>query len=316
MLLFCLGLTAWAADRSVTVYYATNRDASLRLPTPGFGWHDAEALTWGAVTVSERGLRLPGQDRQLQPAIPERFTAGATLDLTFAPDRPVVVVVHGYNTSWTWAAREAAQLAMDLADQGTPITPLLYSWPSGGLTRYPADENVAMRSVPRFEEFLRATLDRAGETPVHLVAHSMGARLTAVALDDLWGDRATAPLRGLDAIVLASADVDRLEFRERYLDALDAASTRATLYVTRNDRALSLSQRLHGGYPRLGQIGMDRPSDLVEVVDTGPLDRGTTRHATFRESLDALRDLAGVLQGRPAPERGLVAGEGCWTFAP
>ena len=316
MWLLCLGLTAWAAERSVTVYYATNRDPAPRGPSPGFGWHDAEQLTWGAVTVSEGALRLPGQDWQLQPAIPERFSAGATLDLAFAPDRPVVIVVHGYNTSWTWATREAAQLAMDLADQGTPVTPLLFSWPSGGLTRYPADENVAMRSVPRFETFLQATLARAGDTPVHLVAHSMGARLTAVALDDLWGGRGAVPARGLDAIVLASADVDRLEFHERYLDALNAASSRATLYVTRNDRALSLSQRLHGGYPRLGQIGLARPTDAVEVVDTGPLDRGATRHATFRESLAALHDLAGVLQGRTAVDRGLVAGDGCWTFAP
>lgn len=302
--------------RTVTVYYATNRewvDDGLR---SGFNARDAEKLTWGTVEVSESGLRLVGDLKPLVPEIPQRLAADETLDRIAGEDLPVVMLVHGYNTSWSWAVKEAAQLALDLEDQGTRVVPVLYSWPSGGLMRYPADENSASRSITRFTQVLDDVVERVPDGRVNLVAHSMGARVVSAAIHELWQREATQPQHHLGNIVLASADIDALEFQERYLLNVLASGARTTLYVTENDRALSLSERLHGGYRRLGQIGMREPHDGLEVIDTGPLDRGATRHSTFRESPQALGDLARVLRGESCDTRGLVARDAGWTFAP
>jgi esterase/lipase superfamily enzyme len=300
--------------RELPVYYATNRSWHNG-PKPGFDHSDAEELAWGRVSVLESELRLPGQDKVLFPHTPERWTSGSVLKTIEARGLPVVIVVHGYNTSWTWAAREAAQLALDLEAAGTPVVPVLFSWPSGGFVRYVSDENAAYRSVARFQSFLADVLQAVPEGQVHIVAHSMGARVVAAAVDEMWDGRAP-PDRHLGQIVLASADIDTLEFRERYLGSLLEAGARTTLYVSHRDRALGASRTLHGGYTRLGLYGLENPPAELEVVDTAALDRGYTRHSTFRQSEVALRDLAAVLTGSPASERALVAAGGQWTFTP
>ena len=301
--------------RHITVYYATNREWADDGLKSGFNARDAEALTWGTVEVSEHGLRLIGTDKTLVPDIPTRLPQTETLDAIAGRGLPVVLVIHGYNTTWTWAAREAAQLGMDLEDQGITVVPVLYSWPSGGLMRYPADENSANRSVVRFTQVLNDVVERLPDGQVNLVAHSMGARVVSSAIHEIWDTNAQRPEHQLGNIILASADIDALEFKERYMLNLLASSQRTTLYVTSNDRALSISERLHGGYLRLGQSGMGQPPERLEVVDTGPLDRGATRHSTFRESPDALADLAKVLRGDSCTSRGLIQNENSWTFS-
>ncbi len=177
-----------------------------------------------------------------------------------------MVVVHGYNTSWMWAAREAAQLALDLEASGTPVVPVLFSWPSGGLVRY---------CRTRTRHTARSSVS------------SRSSRVVSAAVHELWG---------------------------RYLTSLLDAGQRTTLYVSPRDRALLLSRALHGGYPRLGLHGFVDPPGEVEIIDTATLDRGYTRHSTFRQSEVALRDLAGVLAGTPPTERALLVEGGRWTF--
>lgn len=298
--------------RELPVYYATNR-TWRRGKRAGFDNVDSEALTWGRMSVLESELRIPGQDKILFPHTPERWTETSVLQTIEARGLPVVIVVHGYNTSWTWAAREAAQLALDLEAGGAPVVPVLFSWPSGGLVRYVSDENAAYRSVARFESFLGALVQAVPDAEIHLVAHSMGARVVAAAVHEMWGGP-NPPDRQLGEIVLASADIDTLEFRERYLDSLLAAGRRTTLYVSQRDRALFASQTLHGGYSRLGLEGLAEPPPEVEIIDTSRLDRGYTRHSTFRQSETALADLACVLAGMSPADRALVGEGRRWTL--
>ncbi len=316
------GLGLAEEGRTVTVYFATNRewvDDELR---SGFNARDAEKLTWGSVEVAENGSRLMGELKWLDPAVPQRMAPELTLNRIAEPALPVVMLVHGYNTTWSFAVKEAAQLALDLQDQGTQVVPVLYSWPSGGLIRYTADENSASRSISRFTTVLDDVVEKVPDGNVHLVAHSMGARVVSAAIHELWQREADQPEHHLGNIVLAiqkaggftRADIDALEFQERYLLNVLASGARTTLYVTENDRALSLSERLHGGYQRLGQAGMGQAHDRLEVIDTGPLDHGATRHSTFRESPEALGDLARVLRGESCDSRGLVSAESGWTF--
>ena len=310
------GLGLAEDGRTVTVYFATNRewvDDGLR---SGFNARDAEKLSWGSVEVQENGSRLMGELKPLVPGVAQRMTPELTLGRIAEPGLPVVMLVHGYNTTWSFAVKEAAQLALDLQDQGTQVVPVLYSWPSGGLIRYTADENSASRSITRFTTVLDDVVERVPDGNVNLVAHSMGARVVSAAIHELWQRETNQPDHHLGNIVLASADIDALEFQERYLLNVLASGARTTLYVTENDRALSLSERLHGGYQRLGQTGMGAAHDRLEVIDTGPLDQGATRHSTFRESPEALGDLARVLRGESCDSRGLIAREAGWTFKP
>lgn len=64
--------------------------------------------------------------------------------------RDILIFVHGYKTSWSAAAKRAAQFAHDLEFRGMTM---LYSWPSrGDLLSYTVDESASAWSAPHFSE--------------------------------------------------------------------------------------------------------------------------------------------------------------------
>jgi len=65
---------------------------------------------------------------------------------------------------------------------------------------------------------------------------------------------------------LIAPDIDTDIFGQN-ISALRRAAKRITLYVSENDKALKLSQEVHG-YPRLGQAGKNlRVMEGVEMID-------------------------------------------------
>jgi hypothetical protein len=106
-------------------------------------------------------------------------------------------------------------------------------------------------SQEHFNDFVRRVDQMAKEDPalkVRMFAHSMGSRLLV---------RATPLLREKPFLIeagLICPDVDDgvvQHYARRYLS--ENGSTKIRLYMSRHDKALALSQYVHGGYTRLGE---------------------------------------------------------------
>src|SRR5579872_2729379 len=95
-----------------------------------------------------------------------------------SPHKQAVVFVHGFDTTFTGAALRTAQISYDLGFDGPAI---FYSWPSHGSLSpldYNADGRNADLTAAHFQRFLGELSERSGVQTVHLIAHSMGGRIT------------------------------------------------------------------------------------------------------------------------------------------
>lgn len=194
--------------------------------------------------------------------------AGAT-----ETSQDLLVFVHGYCTSWAEAIKRAAQFSYDIEFDGRTIA---YTWPSQGKTlAYTADENLAAWSAPHFTEFMRDLLANSDARRVHLVAHSMGNRLTTAALRDLALIGPAGPAF-LGKVVFAAPDVDTgifseliEKFHKDVAAVTESLRPHLTLYSCSVDAALDLSSGIHGmaraGLTREGKVVVMAPMETVEV---------------------------------------------------
>lgn len=305
----------------VDVYYATHRAATGRAtPAHAFGGQRGPLL-FGVAEVSVPRNRAPGEiprpsvwtfefrpdpDRHM---ILNRVTPIADRDSFFARVGQVVaasergeafVFIHGYNTDFEGAAIRTAQLAADMNLDGAPI---LYSWPSrASLLGYGADTR-ATADAELLDEvalFLTQVAERTGASRVHLVAHSMGNRVLARALDRIAAARPGATL--FDEVVLAAPDVGVDEFEATFARILPTAG-RFTLYASQRDRALQVSQQVN----RMQRVGDARQivvREGLQTVDTTAASAGLLGHDDFAGS--ALADFRAVMWLSLAPERRCV----------
>ena len=225
-----------------------------------------------------------------------------------AGERRVLLFIHGYKNSFSSAALRTAQLWADLELKGLPA---FYSWPSGdALLRYTVDEASVDVSERHLSEFLRALASRSGARRLDVIAHSMGNRALLRVVANAANSIANSGIR-LGQVFLVAPDVD-LELFEQLASAYPKLSERTTLYVSRSDQAVLLSEGVHA-YPRTGApppfVSVDR-IDTVEVrTHKGLLDLGHSYFAEFIPVLDDIRAL--IMDGRPGAARraGAVAQE-------
>lgn len=328
------------ADRNfrlIDIFWATHRAATGN-PAPGeaFGGQ-AGPLTFGVSEVSVPRDRAvgslplpfsfltlefrPDPDRHMilnsVTPIGDRETFMATIAgrVGSSTRKEVFVFIHGYNTTFEWAALRTAQLAVDMNLDGAPV---LYSWPSrASLLAYAADTRTVADTglLDDVAGFLTELAQRSGAERIHLVAHSMGTRVLLRSLDRIAaGSRGQPPL--FDEVVLAAADVGVEEFETTWPRVLPTAE-RFTLYASRRDRALQVSAMVN----RMRRIGDARQVVVqpgLETVDTTDASSGLLGHEDFAGS--ALADFQGVVWLSLAPDRrcvlqtaGMVDGR-YWTF--
>ena len=164
----------------------------------------------------------------------------------------VLIQVHGYNNTFDNAIRTGLAFSRDAESEGVVV---IWSWPSAGGSRsYSADEEMVSIIEPDFNEFSISLSQSTGVDHVDFLAHSMGSRLVANLMRDMWIDQPSA-------VVLAAADVSR-----RYLtNAVEAAqSASVTLLATEGDRALLASREIHGR----DRAGLAEPLFLMVGMDT------------------------------------------------
>ena len=208
------------------------------------------------------------------------------------------VFIHGYNVSFEDAARRTAQMAYDLGFDGAPI---LYSWPSqGDPQEYPADEDSVQWTVEHLKPFLEDVAQKTGAQRIQLIAHSMGNRALANALDRLAA--AHSPIKFRE-VVLAAPDIDADIFRQ-LATAICSQSNRVTLYASSADLALVASQRFHK-YSRAGESGKNLVVLRgVDTIDATKVDTGLLGHSYYADNRSILADLFNLIRyDLPPPQR-------------
>ena len=237
-----------------------------------------------------------------------------------SPSNDILLLVHGYNSSFEDAARRVAQLAYDIDFDGTPM---MYSWPSqASPAAYTVDEAVVRLSGRKMSRFIEDVVETSGAERIHLIAHSMGNRALIEALQAYIarGGRADSE-QIFDQILLAAPDVDRDYFTEVIGD-ISKIAKRVTLYASDNDVALDTSKVVHGA-PRAGQAG-DAIIALpgLDTIDMSAVEADILGHAYFAANGGAIHDLFRLMwRGDPPPQRCGMDQAGVdqslsWTFVP
>lgn len=219
----------------------------------------------------------------------------------------VLVFIHGYNSNHEEAIFRLAQMA---ADSELKPVPIAFTWPSrGAVTEYVTDRESSMAARNRLEQLLLALSKSPRVKGINLFAHSMGGMLTVETL-------AQAKLRGngefggkLDAVVLASPDIDVDVFLSQF--EIIGKRPRPTIILTsRDDRALNLSRRIAGNVVRVGAASARDPASVdaikrygFTVIDmTGMESSDRSNHVKFANSPRFLQLMGmGLNQGLQAP---------------
>lgn len=192
----------------------------------------------------------------------EAFIAAVNAQLSGrAPDeRDVLLFVHGYNNAFEDSVFRFSQFAHDSGFSGIRV---LFSWASRGSSlEYFYDRESATIARDGLERTLRL-LAGTKARKIHIMAHSMGNWVAMESLRQLQIS-GNATLNGkVGEVILASPDIDADVFKAQ-MRRLGRPAKPYNLVVSRDDRALDLSQRLSGNLPRIGNY-----TDDAEITGLG-----------------------------------------------
>jgi esterase/lipase superfamily enzyme len=316
------------ANEVHTVFYATDRAAAAAGDTAMFTRDTSNGgnISYGSAVAHlpwkrETNVRLilwrPSSALQ-RPFITDQksmtadeFKQAITL-VTRASERDsAFLFVHGFRVPFVDALTTAGQLARDLKFDGAPI---LFSWPAGdAVTEYIHDYDNANWAADHLERLLTTIVTDVQPKRFHLIAHSMGTRVMALALDKLK-DRQPDSEHRFENIIFAAADLDPLMF-DQTMPAVTHFGRRTTLYICDCDWALFASTKAHFG-PRVGMVRNSYPS--IDVIDAGTIDHAVLElnHSYLVESETMLTDLFVMINFNRSPAgRPSMAIDGCcWVF--
>jgi esterase/lipase superfamily enzyme len=224
-----------------------------------------------------------------------------------SPEHSALVFIHGFNVLFDEAVLRTGQLAWDLGFKGPAI---LYSWPSAGsVGKYVADFETVEWSAPHLRNFLQDLRRQTGARVVHLIGHSMGTRLLAMALESL-----PDPKPRFQQIVLAAPDISAALFKQ-LAPAMMSEAERVTIYSSQRDMALELSGLIGKGPARVGAQARAIPG--IDVIDATSVRTSLLGHSYFAESPLILSDLTQLLLGHLAPSQRTstlqMSGTQIWT---
>ncbi|WP_220222674.1 alpha/beta hydrolase [Winogradskyella sp. KYW1333] len=223
-------------------------------------------------------------------------------DIEESEKKSTFLFVHGYNTSFSEAAKRTAQISYDLKFDGKAV---FYSWPSQASTfRYGKDEENIAWSQSNMQRFLEDYLSKSQAEEIYLVAHSMGNRGLTHAIVQVMKNH--PDLRNkIKEIILAAPDIDADVFKNEIAPQMVAETKKPiTLYVSADDLALKASKLLHGN-PRAGDAGEKMVIvDGVETIDASGIDTSFLSHSYFADTNSIISDIFDIIQsGQRALDR-------------
>lgn len=310
----------------VPVYFATDRRPIMPAGSgeDPFGPSRADSMSYGIVKVSIPATHHAGQLEAPLSFVRVKFLENATkhvllvhsvrLDrgeffnrmkasLASGERSDVLIFVHGFNNTFSDAARRTAQIAFDVGFQGVPV---LFSWASRGSPTplgYSADSQTIQWSRGNVERFLEDLLASTDARRIYLIGHSMGTQALTSAYVSLLQRRPELKER-IREVILAAPDIDAGLFRRDLVPALVRIGAPVTIYASSQDRTMALSKQA-AAYPRVG----DATEGLVlvpgiETIDATGFDTGFLGHSTFAEARELLTDWSYIVsQGLRAKDR-------------
>jgi esterase/lipase superfamily enzyme len=302
----------------VPILIATTRQRSSDDIGEMFNGERAEAMSYAKIVVSippeehrkagqiQWPLDLPGDPQKDFVTLSAEYLGkpafGSAIGSVAASSRRsrAMIFVHGFNNRLDDAAYRLAQI---VHDSQVPVIPVLFSWPSRGVVAmdaYRYDRESASQSRDELEQLIDFVALNPRVKEVTIICHSMGCQLTLEALRTkaVRGGKLGAKVKN---VLLVAPDVDVNLFREQ-MHQMGTPRPRFALFLSRDDRALKLSQSLWGGATRLGDIdARDEPykSELqraqIMVFDVTYL-QGDPHSRTF----DDVQSVMGMIERRLA----------------
>ncbi|MFS8111416.1 alpha/beta hydrolase [Rhizobium jaguaris] len=232
----------------------------------------------------------------------------------------VLIFVHGFNNRYEDSVYRFAQI---VHDSHADVAPVVFTWPSrASIFDYAYDKESANYSRDALEELLHRAASNPSVGDVTVMAHSMGTWLAVEALRQMAiRDGRVAPK--IKNVILASPDLDVDVFGQQFA-ALGKDPPHFTLFVSRDDRALSLSRRISGNVDRLGQIDPTAEpyrSELekhgITVLDLTKLKTGDRlNHGKFAESPKVVKLIGDrLIEGQTITDSDVGIGEAVGAVA-
>lgn len=177
--------------------------------------------------------------------------------------RRVFLFVHGYNTMFAEGLYRFAQV---IHDSKMPAVPVLFTWASRGqLAQYVYDTNSATAARDDLERTIRLILASDADQ-VDLLAHSMGNWVTVEALRQIRIGGGLPHSSKVGQLILAAPDIDIDVFKAQ-MRRFGKPKKPFVIVLSKDDKALGLSNFLAGGQSRLGADGdADELTKLGAVV--------------------------------------------------
>lgn len=226
----------------------------------------------------------------------------------------VLLFVHGFNNTYEDSVYRFAQI---VHDSGTDVVPMVFTWPSrASIFDYNYDKESTNYSRDALEEMLTRMTSDPQVSDVTVMAHSMGSWLAVEALRQM-AIRHGGVNAKITNVILASPDLDVDVFGKQF-QALGPKPPHFTLFVSQDDRALSISRRISGNVDRLGQINpANEPYRSVlekagiTVLDLTKLKTGDRlNHGKFAESPEVVRLIGGrLIAGQTVTDSQVGVGE-------
>jgi hypothetical protein len=217
------------------------------------------------------------------------------INSAFPSAQSLLIFVHGYNNDF-FAPFQLGATWVSALDPRQPV--IVYSWPSNHATlKYIDDETNNTWAQDHFRDFLVALLNspKAPKT-INILAHSMGNRLVAEALDYLGSTR--LPTRNtIGQVIFAAPDIDSGTFFEM-VPTMASVAVGLTMYGSTHDEALRLSRGLHG-HCRAGLVGCDYDVPSISnfnAIDTSIFYCDLLGHGYWAQSNTIRADVAAALE--------------------
>lgn len=259
----------------------------------------------------------PDPSREFATLSAQQFTSvegvQAWYDRNKSPSGRLLIFVHGFNTRYESAVYRFAQIAHD---SNTDATPVMFTWPSrGSVFDYGYDKESTNYSRSALEALLTGASQAPEIKDITILAHSMGTWLTVESLRQMAIRNDGVPSK-ISNVILASPDLDVDVFRQQIAD-MGPKRPKFTVFVSRDDRALTLSRRISGNVDRLGQIDINNPvyrNELeqggITVLDLSALQGGDRlNHSKFAESPEVVKLLGQrLIDGQTVTDQDLGLG--------
>jgi len=232
------------------------------------------------------------------------FVAELNTQLAARPKgkRNVFLFVHGYNTMFAEGVYRFAQV---VHDSRAPAVPVLFTWASRGqVSQYIYDNNSATAARDDLERTLRLVFASQAEK-VTILAHSMGNWVTVEALRQIRISGGLPQVDKLAALFLAAPDIDIDVFKSQ-MRRFGRPSKPFFIVLSKDDKALGLSNFLAGGQGRLGSDSNTEElaslgAVVIDMTEVKGLD--SSNHGKFAQLAAVAPNLSAVLA------RGITPGQ-------